>query len=96
MEKSKSLTPPELRILYVLLKHSGKSSFDHVMSECGMCYGMFHNNANLLLEKGLITQGATFKDFAITPSGRRIYRDLTENILQRIEEKERRESEDGE
>jgi len=94
MEKNNRLTPVELRILYVLLEHGGKSNFDRVMAECGMCYGMFHNNANLLLEKGLIAQGASFKDFMITPSGRRMYRDSTENILQRIEEKERREAEE--
>ncbi|MCP8307829.1 MAG: hypothetical protein H3Z52_01045 [archaeon] len=76
-----TLTNPEVRILYVLVKHDGKSSFDHMMSESGMCFGMFWNNANKLLEKGYIEKGETFKDYVITPKGKRKIEELTGGVL---------------
>ena len=67
-----SLTNQEWRILFLLMKHKGRSSFDHMMTESGLCLGHFMNHANELLKKGLITQGETFKDYVITPKGRRM------------------------
>jgi predicted transcriptional regulator len=43
-----------------------------MMTESGLCLGHFMNHANELLKKGLITQGETFKDYVITPKGRRM------------------------
>ncbi len=77
-----TLTNPETRILYVLMKHDGKSSFDHMMSESGMCFGMFWNYASSLLEKGFIEKGETFKDYVITPKGKRKIEEMTGGVCQ--------------
>ncbi|MDD1776087.1 MAG: hypothetical protein LUP94_01890 [Candidatus Methanomethylicus sp.] len=71
------LNPQELRILYVLLKRGGKSSFDAMMSEAGMCFGMFFNNANALIDKGLMVKGKSFKDYSLTVKGKKI---ITEKL----------------
>ncbi|MCP8323188.1 MAG: zinc-ribbon domain-containing protein [Candidatus Methylarchaceae archaeon HK02M2] len=64
------LTSPELRIMYILLSHKGRSSFTRMMGECGMCFGMFRNYADGLVEKGLIKRGSTLKDYILTPKGK--------------------------
>jgi DNA-binding MarR family transcriptional regulator len=68
-----SLTMQEWRILYLLIRHGGKSSLN-MMGESGMCLGHFMNHASELIKKDLIIRGETFKDYVITPKGRRIVR----------------------
>lgn len=67
------ITNPEIRILYILMQSNGRSTFDRMMGKCGMCYGMFCNNADSLLEKGLIAKGKSFKDLVITKKGKEIF-----------------------
>jgi predicted transcriptional regulator len=80
MSEENQLTNPEARILYVLVKHDGRSSFDHMMTESGMCFGMFWNYANQLLEKGYMEKGETFKDYIITPKGKRKIEEITGGV----------------
>lgn len=75
------LNNQELRILYALMKHRGKSSFDHMMTESGLCAGLFINHANELIRKGLIAQGDTFKEYVITKEGRACLKRLSSQVL---------------
>lgn len=75
------LNNQELRILYVLMKHRGKSSFDHMMTESGLCAGLFINHANELIKKGLIAQGNTFKEYVITKEGREYLKRVSSLVL---------------
>lgn len=65
-------TNQELRILYVMYRHGGRSNFNHMLSECGMCLGMFINNAEKLIDKGLITKGDSFEEYVLLPKGKRV------------------------
>ncbi len=79
--KSLRLSNQELRILYVLMKHGGRSSFDHMMTESGLCAGLFINHANELIKKGLIAQGSTFKEYVITKEGRAYLKNVSSLVL---------------
>ncbi|MEN3024961.1 MAG: MarR family winged helix-turn-helix transcriptional regulator [Candidatus Methanosuratincola petrocarbonis] len=76
-EQAPQLTNLEMRILYILSKHGGAASFNRILTECGMCYGMFHNNAEKLIEKGLVEKGETFKDYLLTRRGREVIMQIT-------------------
>lgn len=65
-------TNQELRILYVMYKKGGRSTFNRMLSECGMCLGMFLNNAEKLIDKGLIAKGDSFEEYVLLPKGRRV------------------------
>ncbi|MCP8318422.1 MAG: hypothetical protein L6N95_01155 [Candidatus Methylarchaceae archaeon HK01B] len=71
MKDEVDLTSPEIRIMYILTSHKGKSTFTRMMGESGMCFGMFSNNAESLIKKGLIEKGETLKDYVLTPKGKR-------------------------
>ena len=74
-KETTSLTMQEWRILYLLMVHRGRSSFNHMISQSGMCLGHFMNHANELIKKGLVIQGETFDGYVITPKGRRFVKD---------------------
>jgi DNA-binding MarR family transcriptional regulator len=70
-----SLTMQEWRILYLLIMHRGKASIN-MTGEAGMCLGHLMNHANELIKKDLIVRGETFKDYVITPKGRRMVKKM--------------------
>ncbi|MCP8304540.1 MAG: zinc-ribbon domain-containing protein [archaeon] len=68
--KEEDLTNIEIRILYLLMSDGGRSTFTRMMAGSGMCFGMFRNYADHLVEKGLMKKGETLKDYIITPKGK--------------------------
>jgi len=75
MRRRQKLTSPELRILFALFKAGGSASFNEMLTECGMCYAMFHNYAEKLVKRGLVKK-TTFKDYTLTERGRQVVMEL--------------------
>lgn len=57
------------RILWVLYRLGGKAKFQQIMSEAGMCFGMFFNNLTPLIKANLVKQ-ESFDTYLLTAKGK--------------------------